>query len=75
MYFYSLYGYEENYIIQHEQKFNEKEFEKMCKETPISGSESCRYYTAFNIIQHLKKKYRFKDLKTETGFFIDIDIK
>lgn len=74
MYFYNLSGYEENTIITNEKKYSKEDFKKMCKEAPLGGSGTFRYYDTENIIKYLKRKYKFQELKPSAGFFVDGNI-
>ena len=75
MYNYSLRGYEDNVLVTHENKFTEKQFEKMCKEAPQHNFGLGDYYDSFLIVKYLKKKYGFKELVYTTGFFVDAEVK
>lgn len=74
MHLYTLYGYEERYILQHAKKYSQKEFEKMCKEAPILESYGLRGYNSVAIKKYIVEKYGFKPIKYTAGFFTDADI-
>lgn len=74
MYYYSLAGYDEKTIIQHEKIFTNEEFHKMCKEAPLVEMNNRKYYDTENIIEYLSRKYGFKQIKTTSGFFKDDEI-
>lgn len=73
MYLYSLYGYEENRVFQHEKKFTEEEFENICKEVPIIEGYGYKFYDEEAIENHLVKQ-GFKPVKYQAGFFFDADV-
>lgn len=70
MYFYSLYGFEENTVLTNEKKISQEEFVRMCKEIH-SNMEYC--YTG-EIVKYLIKYYGFKEIKYTSSFFVDEDI-
>lgn len=74
MYLYSLYGYEENRVFQHEKKFTDREFKNICKEVPILQQYGLKYYDVEGIENHLIKKYGFKPIKYQARFFFNADI-
>lgn len=74
MYIYSLHGYEENTVLQHEHKFTRKKFTEMCKEAPIIEEYGLKAYDSLTIRNYLIKKYGFKEVKYTAGFFVDADV-
>jgi len=74
MYFYSLYGWEENMVLIHEKKFTKKRFKEMCKEAPLFAYGSFKSYDLLKIEDYLKDKYGFKSLEYTADFFVDGDI-
>lgn len=67
MYFYSLHGYEGRVILANDEKIDQKEFVRMCKET----HSNIKYYETNDIIKYLVKYYGFKTIKLTAGFFVD----
>lgn len=68
MYLYSLHGYEENTILQHEIKYTKEEFTSICEN--ICSKEYC---LSTDVIRHLIKDYGFQTAKYTAGFFVDGD--
>lgn len=73
MYLYSLHGYEENIVLQHEKKFTKKKFAEMCKEAPTVEEFGYKAYYSTGIRNYLVKEYGFADVKYAAGFFTDAD--
>lgn len=71
MYFYSIYGYEENIILVSTNKYTKEEFDRMCKEAPRVKVCDKEYFESAFIVDHLIKKYGFTNLKCTQGFCID----
>lgn len=74
MYIYSLHGYEENTVLQHEQKFTKKKFIEMCKEAPIIEEYGFKNYDSLAIRNYLMRNYGFKEVKYTAGFFVNADM-
>lgn len=71
MYLYNLYGHDSNEVFQHDKKFSKNEFKKICNEVPLLecyGLECCDEGAIKN---HLIKKYGFKPIEYQAGFFTD----
>lgn len=65
MYLYSLVGYEENEVVQHEKRFTEEEFNKMCNETP-----NRKLHDSYAVEQYLIENYGFKSVEYSASFDI-----
>jgi hypothetical protein len=74
MFIYSIYGYEENTVLQHEKEFTREEFNKICKEAPLFISDFGKDYSSSNIIEYLINNYGFKEATYTAGFWVDGEI-
>ena len=74
MYYYSLYGYEENTVLQNDIKYTESEFRKICKEAPKFDMGNYESYDSSEIYKYLVVKYKFKPIEYIAGFFVDGDM-
>lgn len=74
IYYYLLNEYKGSTVLCSYNKYTEVEFDKMCKEAPMMGSGSYKWYESFVIEDYLKEKYDFFRLKIEQNFFVDADI-
>ena len=75
VYYYLLNGFEESTILCSNNKYIQKEFNRMCKEAPMQ--EYCKEEYAYNslkIEKYLKKHYGFFEPKIEANFFVDQDL-
>lgn len=75
MYFYNIYGWAENLILYHEEKFTKEEFIQMCKEAPrficeIKGKTFSSYDSVL-ISEYLINKYGFKKIEYTESFFMN----
>lgn len=75
MYFYKVYGWEDNSILWHSKKFTKEEFDKMCEEAPKfvyeCGGRDFSSYDIGLISEHLINNYGFKNIEVIEGFFIN----
>lgn len=72
VYYYDVYGYEDSIILTHTKKFTDEEFSKMCIQAPTYNGFSNRvYYRSDLIVEHLKDKYGFKEIKPTSKWFYD----
>jgi hypothetical protein len=72
LYNYSIYGQEENTVLQHNKKFTKEEFLRMCEEVPkIQLFVEVSAYDSIAIIEHLKQRYGFKAIEYTAGLYID----
>lgn len=71
MFYYSVYDYEENTVLINDKFYTKEEFINMCKEAPLyDDGEGFTCRSSENIIEYLQKKYNFKELKYDQGFFV-----
>lgn len=70
MYYYSIENCEYSIELIHKEQFNQKEFENMCRESPMS---KFGYYTVSKIKKHLINNYGFEEIggKITAKFNVD----
>jgi len=75
VYYYNLHGFEESTMLCSNNKYTQKEFDKMCKEAPMKEYYKEEYaYDSLKIEKYLKEYYGFFEPKIEANFFVDQDL-
>lgn len=69
MYLYSLHGWEDNMVLQHDKKYTEEEFSKICKDIRLKD----KHCLTSDMLMYLIKDYGFQTAKYTAGFFVDGD--
>lgn len=70
MYYYSIENYQYSIELIHKEHFNQKEFENMCRESPMS---KFGYYTMSKIKKHLIDNYGFEEIGDKVTARFNVD--
>lgn len=70
MYYYSIENYSYSIELIHKEHFNQREFENMCKEAPMS---KYGYYSMRLIKNHLIENYGFEEIGDKITARFNVD--